>query len=179
MKITEAGKLYLKDFYILNESRKDMEEYLDSILVFIEVHFKKIEMELNTENYRWNIWKNKSNSGEIQFEFYPKTEIKYLRKNKRDLWISICDLRIAGDLNNTFAAKMSINSHKSSKDIRDAMEKNIVEYSGKHTLFDKTIDFRMESSEEDAHLIINAIMDEINRIAMFTDGLIEESNQEE
>jgi hypothetical protein len=179
MKITEAGKLYLKDFYILNESRKDMEEYLDAILVFIETHFNKKLTELNTDYYRWNIWKNKKNSGEIQLEFFSKSEIKYLRKNKIDLWISVCDSRTTGDLSDTFAVKMSVNSHKLSKNLRETIGKEIVEYSTKVTLFERIIDFKMKSSEEDANLIITAVIDEMDRIETFIDGLIEKSNLEQ
>ncbi len=71
-KLTEAGRLYLNDYYVLEEARNDLFVFLNYITdqvydKWLEQKNKK-ELFNNVKELSWGSWKSKGNPGNIQFE---------------------------------------------------------------------------------------------------------------
>lgn len=173
MKITEAGKLYLKDYYILNEARKEMAEYLNAILEAVEAKLDKMRVEFSNENYKWDYWRNKTTYGEFEFQFTPLIDLPHFRKSKCDLFIKIYDVRITSHLTNTCAIKMRVKVRKTNKELWQSMGQRQCRYAVDNILVDQDIELDMESSDQDAESIIESISEEVYTINQMIDELVE------
>lgn len=111
-KISEAGKLYLKDIYILEEARKDTHDFLNYIAdqVFEKWEAYKDEQKLFNESDQitWSAWKAKGNPG--QLDLYPKLtgiiDNQYFEEGDSGLCLYYRDARHTKKLNDTIGVRI-------------------------------------------------------------------------
>lgn len=173
MKMLEEGKLYLKDYYILNESKKNMESYLNDIFNRLEYLFSLKNAEINTDFYRWESWRNKSTDGTIQFYIKPIIDIPNMRKDKADIYIIVFDVRNTSELQNTNSVLITLETNKTNKALIQMFNKLNEDFDNSSLLKSITINLSLENSEADADNImetINSIFSQTNNVV---DKLIE------
>lgn len=64
-KISEMGKLFLKDYYVLTEAKDQSHDFLDAVLenVYKLIEERREELPDLGSSYQWKTWSNKSNLG--------------------------------------------------------------------------------------------------------------------
>lgn len=113
-KLTEAGRLYLTDFYILDEARDDLFTFLNYITD--QVYEKWLEHKnakelFNKEpNLIWGGWKNKSTPGYMDFAPRSEDDNEYglLEKGKTGITLSYGDIRHRSALYNPASIQLNI-----------------------------------------------------------------------
>ena len=118
-KLTEPGRLYLKDYLILEEARKDMERFLNSV---VDEAYDLIEEELEDlapENFTLKPWKGESQNGKLHINFICKNnyDLSFFRENKIDIRIIYRDIRNTMDLNDPTFIKIFISSPTVASDV--------------------------------------------------------------
>ena len=181
MKMTKAGRLYLKDYYVLDEANSEMVEFLDDLLCRLELLFKEKQSELGNENYLWDSWKNKSTDGMIDFYMKPLAENipRYFRKGKEDITLRIRDVRATTELNRTSSVILELYTNKSSKELISSIHNADPDFHNSEILKDAYIDLVLDNSEESATKIIQAAFILIHSVNKVLDELIEKYHKGE
>lgn len=113
-KLTEAGRLYLNDYYILEEARDDLDTFLNYITD--QVYEKWIEHKNNKEDFNmeagltWGSWKSKGNPGNIQFapEGSGNSGFGFLEKGESGVTLYYGDIRHRSELYNPSSIQLHI-----------------------------------------------------------------------
>lgn len=173
MKMSEEGKLFLNDYYILNEAKRNMESYLNEVFNRLEYLFSLKNAEINTDLYKWESWRNKSTDGTIQFFIKPRIDITNMRKEKADIYIIVYDVRNTSELKNTNEVLVKLVTNKTNKALIQMLNKLNEDFHNSSLLKSITINLSLENSEADADNImetINSVFSETNNVV---DKLIE------
>ncbi len=109
-KLTEAGKLYLQDFYILNEAQNDVFAFLDAVInqVYQDLEETVKNLPEPGEHFAWKIWDSKSKPGLLEVWPSATREIAPFSKGKEDIYVTCCDVRREGELHHTDSVGVSI-----------------------------------------------------------------------
>ena len=97
-RITEAGSLYLNDYQILTEARKEVERFLNSIVDEVYNILMSGKENLDSNNFSIHIWQNQSSKGHLQIEFKNLRDDEVFREDKVDLYIIYKDIRNLDDI---------------------------------------------------------------------------------
>lgn len=97
-RISEAGILYLNDYQILTEARKEVERFLDSIIDEVYNILTNDKQSFDSNNFSMHIWKNQSSRGYMEVQFKNLRDGNLFRKDKVDLYIIYKDIRISDDI---------------------------------------------------------------------------------
>ena len=120
-KLSEAGRLYLKDYSILEEARKDMVRYLNAI---VDETYDLVNEEIDDmapEGFEMHTWKNDSSKGVMHASFRCISDIEFFRKDKMDLKVFYRDIRRAKDLSDPKFIKIYLASPKIASDLEDTL----------------------------------------------------------
>lgn len=171
MKMTEAGKLYLRDYYILNEAKRDMDSYLNDIFDRLETLFQQKTTEINNNAYTWAYWRNKSTDGMIQFYVTPNEKIPNLRTGKSDIYLMVQDVRNTSELINAETVKIGMFANKTNKALIQAFCLINQEFNRSDKLKSQFFDIKLENSVRDSEdimeillsdfLMVNAALDQL------------------
>jgi len=111
--LTEAGKLYLNDYYVLDEAREDLINFLNSITDQVYekwLELKNKELMNQEEILTWGEWKSKSTPGHI--EFAPRrganNEYGLLEEGKTGINLNYGDVRHRSELHNPSSVQLHI-----------------------------------------------------------------------
>lgn len=110
MKLSEAGRLYLQDYYILDEARKDVDRFIGEIL---EETFSRLNEEagnFSDDVFNWQLWVARSSPGYFSISSQYKKDGGLFRKGKDDIYITYQDVRRCNDLKKTDSIKIEINT---------------------------------------------------------------------
>ena len=164
MRMSDAGRMYLQDYYILNEAQRDMEDYLNRVFDILEERFDEIQGGVSHERVRWNCWRNKSSQGAISYSAMSLVGTPLLRKNKSDLYITIKDMRRTSRLENTEAVELVLETNKTSRRLIQAVSDMQEGFNSSHRLLVQIIPLGFMNSDEDADAGMGVLM-EILQIA--------------
>jgi len=109
-KLSEAGKLYLQDFYILNEAQSDVFIFLDAVMNQVYQNLVEEIKDLSGRDdvFVWESWKNESKSGRLDVWPSTKKEVIPFRKGKGDLYLICRDVRHEAELSDTASVSVTI-----------------------------------------------------------------------
>ncbi|MGM0549309.1 MAG: hypothetical protein ACQER0_08575 [Bacillota bacterium] len=163
-KLSEAGKLFLEDYLVLNEAKNDVDRYLNTVVR--KVHDIILEQldDFTSEDLRLNIWENKSTRGRLQVRFESLTEHELFRKNKYDLYIMYRDIRNATDLFTNNSVKLYLYSPAVVSNLEDTLIRLSQEKLDYNIYNKKVIELDLNSSTQTAEKIAEEIFDMINII---------------
>ncbi len=183
-KLSQAGRLYLKDYYIINEAQKDLFAYLNTIQenVYNNLVDRKNEIPV-PDGFVWNTWMSKSNPGILSIWPASDKDIKVFRKGKAELSLDCKDVRHDNNLtsndsvslyihsNNTFRSSLKLNDDSLLNfAIQAASKHNIIlrftQRSSYYSQVTINLDDAIESAENITDEIINccAAIDEFIRV---------------
>ncbi|OPL10289.1 MAG: hypothetical protein AVO34_11400 [Firmicutes bacterium ML8_F2] len=109
-KLSEAGKLYLQDFYILNEAQSDVFIFLDAVMNQVYQNLVEGIKDLSGRDdvFVWEAWKNESKPGRLDVWPSTKKEVIPFRKGKGDLYLICRDVRHEAELSDTASVSVTI-----------------------------------------------------------------------
>lgn len=163
-KLSEAGKLFLKDYLVLNEAKNDVDRYLNTTVR--KVHDIILEQldDFNTEYLQLNIWENKSTRGRLQIRFKSLIEHELFREDRYDIYIMYRDIRNATDLFTNNSVKIFLHSPAAVSNLKDSLIKLSQKKLGYNIYNKKIILLDLDSSTQSAEKIAEEIFDMINII---------------
>lgn len=174
-KLSEAGKLYLQDFYILNEARNDASVFLDAVMsqAYQDLLREIRDLPAPGEPFTWKVWKSETNPGVLEVWPSAKKDIIPFGKGREDLYVICRDVR-RGELDNTNCISVVIgcslrffNSLKRdvSSEVRDLALKaaakcgTSIVMDAKRTLYKKEVSLNLDNATDSADSIAEFIME--------------------
>jgi len=182
-KLSAAGKLYLQDFYILNEAQNDIFSFLDAV---VEQSYQTVEGSMKDlhdpdELFNWSIWKYKTNPGKMEIWPWTKKEIYPFGKNKQDLYMVYCDVRHDPELSDTAAVSITVRctnmflrslKQLSAEDLRKAQKaaepfETIIDLTKRNVLSKEEIKLNLDSTSDSADSIAEIIAERCRGLKEF------------
>lgn len=93
IQLSNSGKLYLNEYYILTEAKKELDLYFDLVVDQVYQNLKLEEENYNNANFQWFVWQNKSTKGRIDIEFKTLGKLPIFREGKADVYVIYKDIR--------------------------------------------------------------------------------------
>lgn len=110
-KLSQAGRLYLEHFYILQEAQNDVNNFLNEVVEkTYQGLLEKKDLLPVPKNFTWQIWKNQASPGVIEISPVALMETGLFSKGKVDLHLTYLDVRHDSKLTETDAVSITINS---------------------------------------------------------------------
>lgn len=162
-KISEAGALYLKDYQVLTEARREVEKYLNSI---VDVVYKIISDEKNSfsfKDFKINLWQNQSSKGHLEVQFINLEDTNLLRKDKIDIYIIYKDIRNADDID-TSSGKVFVWSPNLALKLENYLRELSIEKFGEDIYTPTIIEFDLNDSIETAETISKEVLNKAKLI---------------
>ena len=109
-RLSEAGKLYLQDFYILNEAQNDVFIFWDAVMNQVYQNLVEGIKDLSgpEDVFVWEAWKNESKPGRLDVWPSAKKEVIPFKKGKGDLYLICRDVRHEAELSDTASVSVKI-----------------------------------------------------------------------
>lgn len=122
-KLTEAGALYLKDYYILTEAREEMEKLVNEVLSAVFFKLDEMKQELTDVITKWSIWRNQSSPGymEIQLQLL-KGDPNIRRIDKTDVYIVYRDVRHSPRIKEPYSVELKVTTPGQAESLRQNIE---------------------------------------------------------
>jgi len=171
-KLTEAGALYLKDYYILTEARDEMEKYLDRVLSV--VHFKLVDMmqELTDDITKWSVWNNQSSPGYMQISTQLlKGDSNIRRIGKTDVYVVYRDVRHSSRIKEPYSVELKVTTYGQAKLLRQEIELRSVNMFGNNIIGYHYPSLVPESSDDSADIIFDASQDICMKLKKIIDSI--------
>lgn len=175
-KISEAGKLYLEDYYILNEAKKEAGNYLDDVLKQVHNIVSDEIKSLDKPYLKWEIWVNQSTRGYMQIYLVPQSEKEISKKSK--ISILYKDVRYTTELSNTSSVRISVWTSSEAKYFIKEVKKLSMNLMNKDIYKTKILPLDLNDSVQSAETISEYILDVYNSINLIIEELIENKNIE-
>ena len=163
-KLTEAGRLYLNDYSILEEARKDAIRYLNAV---VEETYELVNEEIEDmapEGFEMYTWKNDSSKGVMGTSFRCVSEIIYFRKDKVDLTMNYKDIRRAKDLSDSKFIKIYLTSPKIASNLEERLREFAEERIGEDIYSSDFIRLNYDNSSQTAEELSEKILDKCNTV---------------
>lgn len=122
MKLSEAGKLYLEDYILLEQAKADVDQFLNSLA---ETVYDRLKMEIDVYGelpYTGRAWLNQSTKGRIDLDVMTSDENTILRPNKADISIIYKDIRHYTKLTSSATIRISVWTPDVAKSVRQHLE---------------------------------------------------------
>lgn len=155
-RISEAGALYLNDYQILTEARKEVERFLNSIVEEVYNIILNEKEKLDTNNFRISLWNNQSSKGHMRVEFISLKDDNIFRKDKADLHIIYKDIRNVDRIQPTSAQIVVWSPNVSSK-LENDLRALSVEKLGEDIYNPLVVEFDLNNSISTAEKIAREI----------------------
>ena len=175
-KLTAAGTLYLKDYYILNEARAEMEKYLDQVLSAVHLKLVDVTQELEDEIVSWGLWKNQSSPGYMGI--YPKLlkgNSNIWRIGKADAYVVYRDVRHSSRIKDPYSVELSVSTYGLAKLLRQEIERCSQNLFGQNIIGYHYPSIVPESSDESADIIADAAQDLLIKLKEIINSIIIEN----
>jgi len=110
-KLSEGGRLYLQEFYILQEAQNDVFNFLNEIVEKTYQNLlEKKDLLPVPEDFSWEIWKSQSSPGTLEVYAISSKEFRLFKKGKSELYLQYLDVRHDSELTETGQVSLSIHS---------------------------------------------------------------------
>lgn len=165
MKLSEGGKLYLNEYYILDEALNDVNDFLNEILDRV---YKTLEMKIKSsesEAFTWNIYQNKSRRGYLELGIQSNKEIEEFGKAK--IQIIYKDIRYAEDLSSTSGVKIQTWSPASMNNFISEVKSVSVDLFKKDIYENGFVYLNFDDSDKSAETIVEYILgkyEQVNKV---------------
>ncbi|MFW5891713.1 MAG: hypothetical protein ACOCUI_05790 [bacterium] len=158
-RLSEAGELYLDNYFVLEQASNEVENYLDSVLEnTIELVMKGLK-ELNSDYFEWSYRVNNSNPGIIFFWPNNLKESNVFRLDKRDIYVLYKDIRYLSDIDETNKIKVYTDNPNISSYLEDIIGK-VVKHEERNKIYkEEFIELDLGNSVSSAEIISDRILD--------------------
>jgi len=163
-KLSEAGKLYLKDYLVLDQARKDLHRFLNAVVDEVYEIISEEKDDLSSEEFKLKLWKNQSSKGHMQIQFLCLKDKELFRKDMVDLYIIYKDIRNTTDLESSASVKVHLYSPAVASKLEEKLRKLSIEELGKDIYEAERIEVDLDSSSQTAENIAEYILDQCNLI---------------
>lgn len=174
-KLSEIGKLYLKDYLVLDEAKKDMDRFLDTVIGKTEKILVKEFESLEPDGFAINVVERESKKGYMSVHYKCLESKKHFRKDSVVLRIIYRDVRLATDLTDPTCVKIYLDTPKVASEVEEKL-REISQYRGDGNFYETkfvklSLDDSKKSAEEIAAYIlgkgekIKRLFSEIERVA--------------
>ncbi|MCD8503244.1 MAG: hypothetical protein LRY71_18305 [Bacillaceae bacterium] len=158
-KLSNAGKLYLDEFYILTEAKKELDRYLDMVVDQVYQELKSKETLYSNSHFQWSVWQNKSTKGRIDVEFKVKEKISYFREGKADLYIIYKDIRHTNSLQNPASVRISLWTPAAANGVKEEVQQMSLKLHQENLYNPMFLELDLEDSQETATRMAECILD--------------------
>lgn len=171
-KLTEAGKLYLCDYQILTEARKEVERYLNSVVEEVYSIISKETDDLSSNDFRIYLWENQSSKGHLEVQFICSNDNSIFRKSKADIYIIYKDIRNT-NLLSPVSSKVFTWSPTVASKLEKILRKSSLEKFGEDLYKPVIIELDINSSTQAADKIAREILKRCNFVINLLQSLNE------
>lgn len=162
-KLSEAGVLYLTDYQILNEAKKEVERYLNSVVEEVNTIVSSRVEELTTDKIKVNLWENQSSKGHIDVYFASLTDSALLRRDKADIYVVYKDIRNL-DNNSPTSARVSVWTPNVASKFEKVMKKKSLDKLEMDIYESVIIEFDLSNSMDTAQRIADEMLSKCETI---------------
>lgn len=173
-KLSQAGRLYLEDYYILSEALKDIDDFLESIIDQVQESLINITDELSIPELNWSLWRNKSSRGSIEINGFAKTNILSIGKKKAKIIIEYKDIRKTDELINPATIIISVWSPGTANEFKKKMQNLSKDFLGEDIYKKEYLELDLESASKSAEKISEFISEQCNKINIILNKMINE-----
>lgn len=165
MKLSEGGKLYLNEYYILDEALNDVNDFLNEILDRVN---RTLELKIGNDAsgiFSWNIYQNKSRRGYLELGIHSNTENEEFGNAK--IQIIYKDIRYAEDLSSTSTVKIQTWSPASLNNFIGEVKKVSGDLFGSDIYENVSIYLNFDDSDKSAEAIAEYILkkyEQVNKV---------------
>ena len=153
-KLSKEGKLYLKDYLILDRAREEANKFLDAIVEEVYDNLQTKELEAN--NFTIELFQSQSFKGQLQLQFRSLEDNDFFRKEKVDIYIVYRDVRNSKQLPSTKAGKVFVYISDEAEDLKEKLDEDVY----KSTI----VEFDLSNSSQTAEEVTEAIINQFNQI---------------
>lgn len=163
-KLSEEGKLYLKDYLILEEARNDANRFLNTIIERVYSLVENEKDDLNTDNFRLVLWENKTTRGQMSVRFGAIKDINLFRKDLFDVFLRYRDIRNTTDLSSARKIKLYLYSPAVSSKLENKLQELSEREYGENIYDPQIIKINLDSSQQSAEKIAEIILNKCMQI---------------
>lgn len=157
-KLSNGGKLYLKDYEVLEEVRGEVNSFLDFLIDGLKEIFDREIENLSTDLFEMYVFSHQSKKGYFELAFRNKKTFESSKEGKVALRIIYRDIRHDNDINPN-QGSISVDSPKLAADIKSKLSK----ISTKRNVIDiyesSTVDFDLDNGLETIRIIQENILE--------------------
>ncbi len=161
-KLSEAGKLYLKDYLVLDQVRKDLNRFLNTVVNEIYEIILEETDDLSPEGFKLKLWKNKSSKGHMQVKFLSLKDRKLFRKDRGDLYIIYKDIRNTTDLSSPASVKVYVHSPTIASELEEELRGLSRQELDRDIYEAEVVEFDSDSSSQIAEKVAEQMLDQCN-----------------
>lgn len=172
-RLSNAGKLYLNEYYILSEARTDLERYLDSVVDQVYQMLLSKENDFTTSKFSWSVWQNKSTKGRIDVEFKAKGKLPFFREAKSDISVIYKDIRHFNKFTDPETIRISVWSPGTSKNVEQEIQQQGLNNYQKNIYEEIYVKLNLEDSSEAAEKISEHIIEKSELIFSIINEIVE------
>lgn len=175
-KLSEAGALYLKDYYILTEAREEMESYLDKVLLAGYSKLADMVQELTDDTTKWGVWRSQSPMGYMQIGVQVLLgEFGGSRKGRSDVFVAYRDVRHTTRITDPLSVEIGVAVHGQSKLLGQEIERRSLNMLGSNIIGYQYPGLIPESSDESADNVFETIQDICMKLKKIIDAIVAEN----
>ena len=153
-KLSKEGKLYLKDYLILDQAREEANKFLDAIVEKVYDNVQAKELEAN--NFTIELFQSQSFKGQLQLQFRSLEDNDFFSKEKVDMYIVYRDVRNSKNLPSTKAAKVFVYISDEAEDVKEKLDDDVYK--------SEIVEFDLSSSDHTAEKVTEAIINQFNQL---------------
>ena len=190
-KLSQAGRLYLEHFYILQEAQNDVNNFLNEVVEkTYQGLLEKKDLLPVPKNFTWQIWKNQASPGVIEISPVALMETGLFSKGKVDLHLTYLDVRHDSKLTETDAVSITINStNRIRKKLKRlpfdipsmAEEIELVNETpldfGQRVNYRSQLQLNLDSASESSEIVMEYIVERCEEVEAFVSRLLTQVNR--
>lgn len=158
-KITEAGALYLKDYYVLNEAKDEMDQFLNTVLATVHTKLAEELKELSDGTFQWVVKNNQSSPGYLQVNLLLPNGIHgFIRAGNVDVYIIYRDIRNTSRISEPKSIELTVTTSAQAKQLRAELMKMSEDVSEGALLGHHYPALDLSSSENSAETIVDKML---------------------
>jgi len=190
-RLSKAGKLYLKEYYILKEAESDVNNYLNEIVEkTYQQLLEKKELIPVPKHFSWNLWKNQASPGIMQIYPVAPREVSTFEKDKIELILQYSDVRHESKLTETDAVSIGIHStntlRKKLKQLPSKLFREVLEIAEAHGIvlnFDQRVNYssqvqlNLDNAADSSNTIADFIIERCEGMEAFISKILEQAGE--
>lgn len=164
MKLSEAGKLYLEDYTLLEQVKADVDQFLNRLS---ETVYESLKIEMDGYDglpYVGRPWLNQSTKGRIDLDVMTSEGNTILRPNKADISIIYKDIRHYTKLPSSATIRISVWTPDVARSVRQHLEDLCVRKEMASCYQDQIVAIDLDDLQSTADDVVGIMMSKMNSI---------------